>query len=290
MREQFDVELAGLRQDLVKAYAEVDLALHWAVSSLVKGDREVARKARRSNRKVSHSLMGLEERAYNLIVLQNPVASDLRLLQFIIFVNFNLQRICTYVRSIAHTTDRVVGHEVPGFLMDRFASLAHLVYAVMGSTVKAIVENDLAAATGLPELHEPVEDLYHTFFKVFAKMGPTDDVDSASRVVMAARNLERISDISMEVGERLVFLLTGRRESLDDLADMDEEELEEIQAAQSVGFTMGQKELVRAANEIPEVEMAMPRPATGTGPANDAGPAAGADTALIGSNSISVCA
>lgn len=261
MREQFDAELANLRQDLVRIYANVDLQLHEAVDSLIHEDGEQAKRARKATHKIDSASMKLEERAYNLIVLQNPVASDLRLLQFIIYVNFNIQRMSNHVRNIAKTTERAAGHEVPGHMIELLASLAHLVYRVLGETVHAIVENDLNVATNLPELDEPVDELYKTFFKTFSKLKTEDDIDAASRVMMAARMLERISDNSVEVGDRLVFLLTGQRQTLDDLADLDEDELNDMQAAQGLSFSMGQREMVKAANTIPEVELTSPKAA-----------------------------
>jgi len=271
MREQFDRDLAKLRQDLIKTYAQVDLLLHQAVESLIHGDQGQAKKVRKDIRKLEKGSQEMEGRAYNLIVLQNPVASDLRLLQFIIYVNFNLQRMANHVRNIAKTTDQTAGHKVPGQLLDLLASLAHLVYRVMGATIEAIVENDLAAATNLPELDEPVDELYRTFFKTFSKLKGTDDVDAAGRVIMAARMLERLSDNSVEIGDRLVFLLTGKRKSLDDLADLDPDEIDEMTRAQGIGFTMGQQKLVEVANQVPEVEIG----GAGTGGSTGAGGVSG---------------
>ena len=61
-------------------------------------------------------------------------------------------------------------------------------------------------------------------------------MDAASRVIMASRMLERISDNAVEIGERLVFLLTGKRRSLDDLRDLDDDDLQEMYAARGVGL------------------------------------------------------
>ena len=101
MREQFDRQLARLRQELVSIYAETDLQLHDAVDSLVQGDKAKARAVKKATRAIDLRCNELEDRAYNLIVLQNPVASDLRLLQFVIYCNFNLARMSNHVRNIA---------------------------------------------------------------------------------------------------------------------------------------------------------------------------------------------
>ncbi len=255
MREQFDRQLARLRQELVSIYAEIDLQLHDAVDSLVRGDKEKARAVKKATRAVDQRCCALEDRAYNLIVLQNPVASDLRLLQFVIYCNFNLARMSNHVRNIAKTTKRCAGHNVPGQLLDLLASQAHLVYRVLGATVQAIVDNDIAEAAELPELDRPVDDIYKSFYRSFSRLSADDDIDAASRVIMAARMLERISDNSVEVGGRLVFLLTGNHEPLADLADMDEDELEDLYVGQNAAFTLGVEKIERLANQIPEIEV-----------------------------------
>ncbi|BCV18889.1 PhoU domain-containing protein [Leptogranulimonas caecicola] len=255
MREQFDKQLARLRQELVAIYTEIDLQLHKAVDSLVEGDKAKAREVKKATRAIDSRCADLEDRAYNLIVLQNPVASDMRLLQFVIYVNFNLARMSNHVRNIAKTTKRCVGREIPRQMLDLLASQAHLVYRVLGTTVEAIVDNDIAEAAELPEFDRPVDDLYKSFYSSFSHLGPDDDIDAVSRVMMAARMLERISDNSVEVGERLVFLLTGSRAELAVLADMDEEELEDLYASQNAAFTMGADKIETVVNQIPEIEV-----------------------------------
>ncbi len=302
MREQFDRQLATLRQELVSIYASIDLELHDAVDSLVEGDKAKARRVKKATREIDQRCAELEDGAYNLIVLQNPVASDLRLLQFFIYANFNLARMSNHVRNIAKTTKRCADRNVPGRLLDlldadlrllqffiyanfnlarmsnhvrniakttkrcadrnvpgRLLDLldaqAHLVYRVLGASVQCIVDNDLAEAAELPELDRPVDELYKSFYRTFSRLDADDDIDAASRVIMAARMLERISDNAVEVGERVAFLLTGSREALSVLADMDEEELEDLYASQAPSFTIDADAVARVANRIPELEL-----------------------------------
>lgn len=255
MREQFDRQLAKLRQELVSIYASIDLELHDAVDSLVEGDKVKARKVKKATRELDQRCAELEDQAYNLIVLQNPVASDLRLLQFFIYANFNLARMSNHVRNIAKTTKRCADRNVPGRLLDLLDAQAHLVYRVLGASVQCIVDNDLSEAAELPELDRPVDELYKSFYRTFSRLDADDDIDAASRVIMAARMLERISDNAVEVGERVAFLLTGSRETLRELADMDEEELEDLYASQAPSFTIDADAVARVANRIPELEL-----------------------------------
>ncbi len=80
-------------------------------------------------------------------------------------------------------------------------------------------------------------------------------MDAASRVIMCSRMLERISDNAVEIGERLVFLLTGKRRSLDDLNDMDDDDLQEMYATRGIGLVADKTTDEQLAQQIPEVEI-----------------------------------
>ena len=189
-----------------------------------------------------------------LIATQQPVASDLRLIQFVIYANFNLARMSNHVRNIAKTAKRCAGRDVPVQLIDLLMGEGHLVYGVLSNCVMAIVNEDLRLASSLPVLDEPVDDLYKQFFRRLSTLGPDDDKDAASRVIMASRMLERISDNAVEVGEKLVFLLTGKRRNLDDLQDLDDDDLAEMYAARSAGLVADKQVDEELVGQIPELK------------------------------------
>lgn len=255
MRETFNRQLTELRQELVSIYANIDLQLHDAVDALAEGDKEKAKRVKEETRELDERSAALEQKAFMLIATQQPVASDLRLIQFVIYANFNLARMSNHVRNVAKTAKRCAGRNVPGQLIDLLASEGHLVYRVLSNCVTAIVEEDLRLASSLPTLDEPVDDLYKQFFRTLATLGPDEDMDAATRVIMASRMLERISDNAVEVGERLVFLLTGKRRSLDDLQDMDDDDLREMYATRGIGLVADKELDEQLAVQIPEVEI-----------------------------------
>ncbi len=253
MRSVFNEQLAALRQELISIYTDVDLELHEAVEALIKRDSSLAQSIYENTRHIDKRCADLEDDAYNLIVLQQPVASDLRLLQFIIYVNFNLARMSNHTRNLAKCARRVSNRDVPQQLLDLVASEAHLVYRVLGSAIEAIVEGDLELASTLNDLDEPVDVIYKQFYKTFAKLGNNDDMDAATQIIMSARMLERISDNAVETGGRLVFLLTGKRRDLEKLALMDDEELSHLYAVKGVGLTRHSDKDAQIIERIPEV-------------------------------------
>ena len=101
MRKLFSRQLIEARHEMLSIYEAVDLSLHDAVNAFIANDKDLGKKAQRAADHVDARSANLEAVCYNLIATQSPVASDFRLLQTIIYVNFNLQRMSDKVRRIA---------------------------------------------------------------------------------------------------------------------------------------------------------------------------------------------
>ena len=245
MRKLFSRQLVEARHEMLSIFEAVDLTLHDAISAFVLNDKKLANKAKKATLQIDARCANLEAVCYNLIATQSPVASDFRLLQTIIYIDFNLQRMSDKVRRIARAAKRKVNNDIefPAEMVALIEQEAASVYQVLGSTAAALVNNDLAAVLALSEEDEAVHGAYQEFFRVFNRtetMEVADDaqMDDFRRTVMVSRYLDRIANISMESAYRLVFLLTGQRWGADDIADADEEELESMRIPSGEGVTL----------------------------------------------------
>ena len=167
------------------------------------------------------------------------------MLQTIIYVNFNLQRMSDKVRRIARAARHKVAQEIelPAELVDLIEREAESVYRVLGASVSALVNNDLGIVLDLSNQDEAVHEIYEQFFRTFNRMNAEDMADDSSlddlrRVIMVSRYLDRIAAISIDAAFRLTFLLTGQRLCADDLADADEDELESMRVPAGEGVTL----------------------------------------------------
>ena len=245
MRKLFSRQLIEARHEMLSIFESIDLTLHDAVTAFVTDDMDLARRAKKMTYKIDARCANLEAVCYNLIATQSPVASDFRLLQTIIYVDFNLQRMSDKVRRIARAAKRKVNNDIefPAQMIALIEEEAASVYQVLGSTAAALVNNDLAAVLSLSEEDEAVHGVYQEFFRVFNRtetMEVADDatMDDFRRTVMVSRYLDRIAAISIDAAFRLTFLLTGQRWGAADIADADEEELESMRVPSGEGVTL----------------------------------------------------
>ena len=107
-------------------------------------------------------------------------------------------------------------------------------YQVLGSSLSALVTNDMSIICNLAVEDEPVHAAYEKFFRIFNRMDTGDFMDDDSnyddlrRAIMVSRYLDRIASISIDAACRLTFLLTGQRMTAGDIARTDEDELESM--------------------------------------------------------------
>ncbi|MDY2778165.1 MAG: PhoU domain-containing protein [Collinsella sp.] len=245
MRKLFSRQLIEARHEMLSIFEAIDLALHDAVRAYVTDDKKLATRTQEAAFRIDARCANLEAVCYNLIATQSPVASDFRLLQTIIYIDFNLQRMCDKVRRIARAAKRKVNNdiELPTEMVRLIEDEAQSVYRVLGATATALVNNDLSCVLGLSEEDEAVHGAYQEFFRCFnrgANVELEDDsaMDDFRRTIMVSRYLDRIASISMECAYRLVFLLTGQRWTAADLADTDEDELESMRIPSGEGVIL----------------------------------------------------
>lgn len=245
MRKLFSRQLIEARHEMLSIFEAIDLTLHDAVNAFVVDDKELARRAQQATLAIDARSANLEAVCYNLIATQSPVASDFRLLQTIIYVNFNLQRMSDKVRRIARAAKRKVNNdiELPAELVVLIQRESECVYRVLGASASALVNNDLAAMADLAQRDDEVHEVYERFFRTYNRMDAEELADDASlddlrRVIMVSRYLDRIAAISIDAAFRIAFLLTGQRWSVADLIETDEGELESMRIPSGEGVTL----------------------------------------------------
>lgn len=245
MRKMFSRQLIEARHEMLSIYQAVDLTLHDAVRAYTTDDKALAADAQERTLQIDARCANLEAVCYNLIATQGPVASDFRLLQTIINIEFNLQRMNDKVRRIARAAKHKVNSDItlPAELVEIVSQEANYVYQIVGSCISVLVCNDLSVMRSLLVEDDSVHELYEEFFRTYNRMSTVqldDDrsYDDLRRAIMVSRYLDRIASISIDATSSLAFLLTGQRLSVSDIAEIDEDELTSMRIPSGEGVIL----------------------------------------------------
>lgn len=222
MREGYRNELKVAKADVVETGRLVIEMTRDAVTSLVEGDVDLAERVIASDSAIDSRCLALEERALEIIATQFPVARDLRLLYSLAHISMHMERMGDLGVNIAKAARRTATRRGPRTLYDLIRAQGNLVHRVLEAMLDAFETNDLELAYKLKEMDEPIDHLFKQFFRELSRLQDEDDIEWASQMVLASRYLERIADHAVDIGERLVYMVTGAFEAFDETNEVQE--------------------------------------------------------------------
>jgi phosphate transport system protein len=209
-REHYDQQLRSLQDDLLRLASLVDSAVGRSINALKNQDVEEARRIIAEDDIIDRRQYALEDKALLLIARQAPVAADLRAISAVISIASELERIGDYAEGIAKITIRGANEPLLKPLID-VPRMAEKTQRMLRDAVDAFVNRDVEAARRISVLEEEVDALttqVQNELLAFMLQDPKN-VERALHLMFVAHNLERVADRTTNIGERLVFLVTG---------------------------------------------------------------------------------
>lgn len=212
-REEFERELAELRESLIRMGSLVESQIAGASAALRDRDREGANQVRAGDAELNELFRDIRERSFLLIARQQPVAGDLRLVMGIGYMSTELERIGDYAVRIARLTLTLCGlPHTP--LRAEFGVLAELAIQQVRDVLDALIESDEVKAREVAGKDDEIDRVYHRLFdELISDMTAAEAPEEALRSVtlmLVAHNMERIADRVTNVAEDIVFLETGQ--------------------------------------------------------------------------------
>ena len=212
MREEFERELAGLRESLVRMATQVESQIDRALTALRERDPELADQVRRDDQELNELHRQLRERVFSVIATQAPVARDLRTVMGVEYISVELERMGDYAVRIARMTSTLCGLPATPPRAE-FGLMGQLAIQQVRDILDALIDGDEARAREVAAKDDEIDRLYHRLFdELIAEMSAGADQAACLRTVtllLVAHNLERIGDRVTNVAEDVVFLEKG---------------------------------------------------------------------------------
>ncbi len=157
----------------------------------------------------------IENDCISLIAMQQPVAKDLRLISAILKVITDLERMGDYAEDIAEIVIKFADQPIMKPLID-IPLMAETTISMVKKALDAFVREDVELAKEMCEMDSIVDKLYAQVKQDVIKLMEEDKkhVEQGVYLIFIARYIERIADHTTNVGEDIIYLVTGKRESL----------------------------------------------------------------------------
>ena len=209
MRNRFDEQLFELNREIIEMGAMCEEAIASAAKALTMGDLELAAKVCENGSAIDRMERAIESRCMKLLLHQQPVARDLRLISAALKMITDMERIGDQAEDIAEIVTFLNGHTMRE--VEMIEEMAREAIGMVTASVDAFVKKDVELAEAVIARDDIVDDYFSRMkcgiIDLIAK-NPADG-EFALDLLMISKYFERIGDHATNIAEWVIYSVTG---------------------------------------------------------------------------------
>ena len=211
MRNKFDHQMQVLNNDLIEMGALIEAAIASSIKALKEQDTELAKKVVAEDQTVNQKERDIEAMCLRLLLQQQPVARDLRLISAALKMITDMERIGDHAADISEMTILMSSDKPYRVNIEHVKSMASETMLMLIRAIEAYVEKNNDKAHIVMKQDDVVDEL---FDKVKAELidfirEHPEDGEQAEDLLMVAKYFERIGDHATNIAEWVEFAITG---------------------------------------------------------------------------------
>ena len=211
LTRHFDRELENLKQDLLRMAALAETAVGKSVESITNRDSDRAREVIIDDITLNRMELAIEEQAFKLLALRQPVATDLRLTVAAMRIVTELERIGDQAVNIAERALELNSRPPLALPID-IKLMADMALGMVRTSIDAFVNQDPKLALQVCQRDVEVDILDDEYIQKLldSMIQESRWVTRLHHFIIVVRNLERIADLATNIAEDIVFIVEGR--------------------------------------------------------------------------------
>lgn len=216
MRNRFDRQLLELNNELIQMGSLIEQAIEMGVSALVKQNVEQAEQAILFDTEIDQQEKSIESLCMKLLLQQQPVAKDLRLISAALKMITDMERIGDHAADISEMTILMSdsSYEKSQTDIGLITDMAKVTTDMVIKSVDAFVNKDLDLARWVIRRDDVVDNLFARFKQqLIIKINENvKHGEEAADMLMVAKYFERIGDHATNIAEWVIYSITGEHE------------------------------------------------------------------------------
>lgn len=209
-RLSFHQQLDGIRRDLLRLSARVIEVISRGTDALLDLDLAEAQAIIDGDDDINVLTLDIEERCFNVLARQQPMASDMRAVVTAIRLTSEIERSGDLMVNVAKATRRIYGTEIPPRLRLLLTSMAEEAVPLYGLAMDAYADGDSDLAAALDDMDDRLDHLHEQYIQAILELhADVRDVRAAVQLALIGRYYERIGDHAVNIGERVRYMVTG---------------------------------------------------------------------------------
>jgi len=203
-RQEFEHELEAIEAQVIELFAMVAGDLPVATEALLSGNSDVVRVLAERDQAIDALYPKIEDLADRELVLQAPVASDLRFLVSVLRVVPELERSHDLIVNIARRASHILSEDLSPRSRGLIEQMGNVSSDMWRQTVDCWCQRDRSAAVALAERDDEMDELYAS---LMAELGSGRmSLPVTMEMTLVARFYERLADHAVNIARRVVYL------------------------------------------------------------------------------------
>lgn len=209
MRSRFDKQLLELNKSLIEMGALCEEAIEKVVKALITGDIELAQYVLTNSKSIDHMERDIERLCMTLLLHQQPVAKDLRMITSALRMIKDMERIGDQAEDIAELVILLKGQTIES--VNKIEKMSNETAKMVRGSIDAFVNKNLYQAMDILKQDDIVDQLFVELKRDIINLISLNQYDGefGLDILMIAKYLERIGDHATNIAEMVIYSLTG---------------------------------------------------------------------------------
>ena len=214
MRNRFDRQLVTLNDEMIEMGSMIEKAIQQAITALITQNVDKAKEIIDYDEDIDHQEKTIENLCLKLLLQQQPVARDLRVISSALKMITDMERIGDHASDISEMA--ILMADKPYIKkLEHIQEMAKEASLMLVGSIEAFVNKDLQQAHDIIVRDDVVDDLFEKIKTELIKMIHKDPNvgDQAMDLLMVAKYLERIGDHACNIADWVIFSITGTHDA-----------------------------------------------------------------------------
>ncbi len=213
MRQRYDEELKKLNCSIINMGKMIEIAIESSMIALMGKDSEAVKMVSGNDEAINDMERDIEAQCMRLLLQQQPMATDLRLITAALKMITDMERIGDHAVDVAdlvlHVPDCKYGK------MNEITEMSTEIVNMLHDAVQSYIEKDYNKAKNVIAHDDVIDELYHAIkADLVQKIRETNEGEAILDYLLIAKYIERIGDHATNIAQWVIFALTGEREYL----------------------------------------------------------------------------
>lgn len=211
MNKTFEDDLDKLRTRLIRMGSLVEEQVEFAIRALNEGNTELARIVTERDDKIDKLDLKIDKQCQRIFALNQPVATDLRMLLSAMKINNELERIGDVASDLAamvlaDARTVALGQQIG------ITRITQVAYAMIKASLDSFINNDPEMAYHILPTDNAVDSLHDTLQKevVSVMLSDANMIEPGALVIVALHDIERMADHATNIAENVIFLVEAK--------------------------------------------------------------------------------